>query len=378
MSPEIAALVVAAIGRDGDLAGTGGMAGVGVELPVVGPLSATGGLRAGGFADPSFGADARLGARLRLGDAGMLAPGVYAEAGAGLFPSLEPRVWAGADVGVPVGPVELRIGFAWQFLDSAQGAEVRLGAVSRRRPKTAAPANVVEAPPASAVDTRTVWMPHPVCDFVPVSEVAALTDVPSTTDVRVDAPGKISAQTSLDQAATVALVAEPSQGGVVIAATYGDVVRVGKVVLPVPESSALVLTAPEGPFEAEVTGGGRSVRVEGAVVDGYALWLRAEPPSLTRVRFELGSTALSAAARGEINRLALRRGDQVYEVRGGFSPEGDLEANRELARRRAEVVRDALVASGVPSATVIVGEPIDPSSTNPEDDRVALVQPRAP
>lgn len=377
MSPEIAALVVAAIGRDGDLAGTGGMAGVGVEVPVVGPLSATGGLRAGGFADPSFGADARLGARLRLGDAGVLAPGVYAEAGAGLFPTLEPRVWGGADVGVPVGPVELRIGFAWQFLTSAQGAEIRLGVVSRRQPKPPTPVTV-EAAPAPTIDPRMVWMPHPVCDFVPVADVAALTDVPPTTDVRVDAPGKISAQTSLDQAATVALVAEPSQGGVVIAATYGDVVRVGKVVLPVPESSALVLTAPEGPFEAEVTGGGRIIRLEGAVVDGYALWLRAEPPSLTRVRFELGSTALSFAARGEINRLALRRGEQIYEVRGGFSPEGDLDANRELARRRAEVVRDALVASGVPPAAVMVGEPVDPSSTNPEDDRVALIQPRAP
>lgn len=79
----------------------------------------------------------------------------------------------------------------------------------------------------------------------------------------------------------------------------------------------------------------------------------AEPAAdftLEGLAFASGSAQLTADARAQLEEaaawLAGEPGD--FEVRGHTDGAGDAEANRALSRRRAEAVRDALVAMGLP------------------------------
>jgi outer membrane protein OmpA-like peptidoglycan-associated protein len=159
--------------------------------------------------------------------------------------------------------------------------------------------------------------------------------------------------------------------------TPGDRVRIGATTLPITDTQAVVITAPAGPFEAVVEGGGRTTLVEGAVADGYVLWLRAAAPSPTTVRFGPNSARVDATSLATIRTLAAARGGYGFDLRGGYSSEGDRVVNEALANARAQAVRDALVAAGVPSTAVSVLPPAAPTGEANEDDRIATIVPRS-
>ncbi len=362
VEPVVAVSVTAsgAVGRDGELPGTGGVLGLGVE-GTLGRVGLEAHARSGVFADLHVGADAFAAARFWVTppalDTGL---SLFAGAGAGVVPVVTPRVWVGADFAWwRARAVSGRAGVAYQVLDVGEaGAELHLSLVWQPGARRATPTPVVEAPPPPAlpeVDPRMVWAPHPICAWVPAASAATtLADAPAGLPLRLEAPGTLPADVTREDAATTVLVAAPVQGGVVVAGTHGDLLIVRDGTLAIPTSGAAVLTAAEGAFTATVVGGGRSATVEGAVVDGFVLWLHADPAPTEVVPFALDDATVDAPSRVVLARLARHRGDHRYEVRGGYSPEGDRARNTALADRRADAVRDELIAAGVPADRVAV------------------------
>jgi outer membrane protein OmpA-like peptidoglycan-associated protein len=100
-------------------------------------------------------------------------------------------------------------------------------------------------------------------------------------------------------------------------------------------------------------GDGCTDRGAGVTVGGDAFTLRGP------ARFGRGAATISEALRGQLAQVALHlrtaalRGRTVV-IRGLADAAGDTEANRALARSRAEAVRDALTAAGVSEARVEV------------------------
>jgi outer membrane protein OmpA-like peptidoglycan-associated protein len=79
--------------------------------------------------------------------------------------------------------------------------------------------------------------------------------------------------------------------------------------------------------------------------------------------FDPGSAVLRPADVERLERLAAavswwmrQRSGRAIAVVGHASPEGSLEANRRLRIERAEAVRVALVAGGVPEEKILVEE----------------------
>jgi outer membrane protein OmpA-like peptidoglycan-associated protein len=73
------------------------------------------------------------------------------------------------------------------------------------------------------------------------------------------------------------------------------------------------------------------------------------------VLFPVGSSALSDVGRGKIREIAqvlTQYPDSDVFVRGYTSSEGEDQMNFELSQRRAEVVRNELIADGVDAARV--------------------------
>lgn len=372
------------LGRAGDDAGLGGALGVAGELGLGRGFAAEAKVRGGAYADGHRGADALLGLRAWLKPASEpLSFAVVGLVGATVVPDPAPQAWLGLDLGVDSDrPVSFRAGLAGQLLslgsDSVLGAGSPVAAEAHialvwRPHREVTPVVIAPAPPPSA---RVVWVPHPVCAWVPVDQLSTvLGDLPGETPVWVTEPGLLPGGSSLARAGGAALVKESVQGAVVVGGAGGDRVRVAGTDLAVGDSRGVVLTVPPGSVRADVTGGGRSAVVEGAVADGYVLWLRAPAPEPVSVRFAQGSSTLDDRAVAEVRTLAERRGGAAYEVRGGYSSEGDPIANAALATARAEAVRAALVAAGVPSEHVRVTAAA-PIVGDTEASRVAIVTPR--
>ena len=81
--------------------------------------------------------------------------------------------------------------------------------------------------------------------------------------------------------------------------------------------------------------------------------------NLPIVHFALGSSALNADNRAAIETAAAAiRNDGVRVALTGFTDRtGNLQANEALAQRRAETVRDALVAAGAPAGSIEMRPP---------------------
>ncbi len=77
------------------------------------------------------------------------------------------------------------------------------------------------------------------------------------------------------------------------------------------------------------------------------------------VYFESGSATLDATARGMLAKLAgeLAGGTKRVAISGYTDRHGDYAANVDLAKRRAQAVRDALAAGGVPDARLQMRPP---------------------
>jgi type IV pilus biogenesis protein CpaD/CtpE len=70
--------------------------------------------------------------------------------------------------------------------------------------------------------------------------------------------------------------------------------------------------------------------------------------------------------------------DRRYRLQGSYSPEGDEVANQRLAVRRAEAVRDLLVARGLDPARLEL-LPVSPlPSDDPAASRVVVVSSTGP
>ena len=227
----------------------------------------------------------------------------------------------------------------------------------------------VPVPPDT--DDAVVWLPSPTCGWTPLDS-DALSQVPGDQPVQVARPGYLPVTVPAREAASADLQPAPRQGSLVVLVHPGDTVRVASQPVGVSDGAA-ILNAPVGPFDAVVRGGGRRWEASGAVAEGYATWLRVPgAPDPHVFTFAVGSTAVrdSTLVRG----LADDRGAWTYHIAGSYSPDGALEANLRLARLRAEAVRAALVAAGVPADALTVGDPEPPAAglTAAEQRRVVV------
>jgi len=271
--------------------------------------------------------------------------------------------------------LEWTLGVSWA---PGQGA-LEEEAVAEEAPAEAPPVEepAAEAPPAALVEPEDalVWAPHPICRWVPGAELEALrAEVGEDFPLRVTAPGHLPSLVEGD--GDVSLQAAPPQGALVIVASAGDALTAGGASIPVGGDGLAVLNAPEGPIEIVIEGAGRRASYDLAVGSGYGIWLRAPPVEPRRVLFPVGGAALSAAEAEALAPLADHPGGYAYTVVGSFSPEGALEANLARARQRAEAVRDALIAAGLPPERALAAEPAEPEpGLTPAQQRSVQIRP---
>jgi outer membrane protein OmpA-like peptidoglycan-associated protein len=104
------------------------------------------------------------------------------------------------------------------------------------------------------------------------------------------------------------------------------------------------------------------------------VWLQVddEPPLEHFVRFAQGRDRLVPEAEATVVALGSALGAWRMEVRGGYSPEGSLAANEALAQQRAEAVRAALLAAGVPDERIVVVPPAPPDPDHTVDEQRAV------
>ena len=211
-----------------------------------------------------------------------------------------------------------------------------------------------------------VWVPHPVCEWVPVSESEAwLAMLPADAQVSVSAPGFLAQTLTLDGDLEVALQPAPPQGGVVVIARPRDKVLIGAEVVQPAEDGVATATVPEGTHTVVVIGGGRRYEDEAALVSGYAVWVRAADPEPLTAYFTAGASTLSGDMRQAVSDMGVNAGDWTFEVQGSYSPEGSVQANETLAQRRAESVSALLQASGVESSHIRVLPAAPPTADDP-------------
>jgi hypothetical protein len=247
-----------------------------------------------------------------------------------------------------------------------------------RRPVRVAPAPVVEISPPEAL----IWLPHPWCAWVKAEELPGLlAAVPPEAEIVITAEGRLPAVVRVTPGADlqVQLDEAPHQGALVILTDPADTIRIENHALALGKDGTLLANLPEGPVTLEVTGGGRTLHQELAVAEGWATWLRIPPPGPQTVLFPVDSSRLDAAARALVAALASRRGSWRYRLEGSWSTEGEEERNTSLGRNRAEAVRDALLAAGVPPEALVMGPPTPPPVGPPlPGQRVCRVFPLPP
>jgi hypothetical protein len=193
-----------------------------------------------------------------------------------------------------------------------------------------APVSVAPAAPSSA---GRVWVPHPVCDWVPADEAEAL----------LAALGpEVANQAPHVHAADEAAAPSSALGGVVIVAAPGDTLAVGAITVDTGGDGTAVIASAEGPVVIDVSGGGRAARIEGEVSGGYTVWLRAPLPA----DVVLIGGAVDAAA---LTPLVALRGRHRYEIVARWLAGEDPLA----ARARAEAVSAWLIREGLPPSAVV-------------------------
>lgn len=327
------------------------------------------------------------GPRVFIGDPLDQVVSVFARGGLGLQEQVGPAVHGGLSVdlerGARVRP-RLSLGYVYSPADPNR-LLLQVGAVLGRR---ALPVpEVEEAPllgsvpadrPAVATPERgMLWVPDPVCTWLPIEEANAKVEELSLT---LTAPSVVSERLLRAPDAPVEPVFVPTTdtarpGRVVVVTSDADQVLVGEEEVQV-EGGVGIGSPGTGMTWVEVRGGGRSLRVPVFAVERNAIWLPVDGPSSQRIGFQAGSSTLAPDALGTLGRLAELRGAWAYQVRGSYSVEGDLQTNRRLAMLRAETIRQALLDAGVPPGSVQVAEPLIPDeNASPEDQRAAHVIP---
>ncbi|MCB9680319.1 MAG: hypothetical protein H6733_02530 [Alphaproteobacteria bacterium] len=276
-----------------------------------------------------------------------------------------PLVQAGAAVDLRVTPSwAVRLdGTYLNHLDGPGAGRGGLGVVWSPAPKP--------PPEPEAPDTR-IWLPYPVCAWRDrddaVRYLRALHRVEED-----DAQG--AEDGSGTHGATPAV--PPRLFGVGLP---GDVVTVDGVEHLAGADGVVGVPAVDGFTTVEVRGGGRRVVLTDVlVIDGEATWVRVPAPTPQRLLFDAASAVIRPDEAARVVALAADTGVWRWRVAGSHSVEGTTAANETLARRRAEAVRDALVAAGVPAASIDIAPslPPDPDLTV-EAQRAVVLSPVAP
>lgn len=305
------------------------------------------------FSDPSRPAVSALigaGVSIESGVQGIVSAGAALDLGRRR--GFRPRIEGGYHLQPGPGRwrLSLSAGFAWQ------------------RPPPPEPV-VVEPPPPEPVkiEEGLVWIPEPVCDWVPYDEAAARSEVEPTSVW--DSEGRRPYGES-----TEASSPDPS---LVVAAWPGDEVLVGGAELPTDDRGLAVGHPLPGVVAVFVRGGGRVEELEAVIPDEHALWLAIRPPEPVRVTFPVDVAELDDAARAVVAEVIGNRSDWAFEVRGSHSLEGDPDRNATLATLRARAVADALRKGGVPRSKVILSEALDVAGSDapPEELRAAVIYP---
>ena len=245
--------------------------------------------------------------------------------------------------------------------------EVGLARISLPEPPPPEPTPPPPADPdryAFDPSTAMVWVPHPVCLWVPAPEAPPeLETLPDGQPFRVTASGYLPGDGVVGLTRRVSLVESPPQGALIVVSDHRDVLRVADQVVQPGSDGVTLLKVPEGAVTIEVAGAGGVEVLEGAVASGYALWLRASLHAPQEILFDVSSAELNAAATAEIGRIAANLGEWRVSVAGSFSEEGDRDANLALADARTRSVVDALRRAGVPAERLELGPAVPPDPT---------------
>jgi hypothetical protein len=207
-------------------------------------------------------------------------------------PAPEPIVQVGLAVDLPTRRRWTgRLGAG--FRAGTAGLATALEAGLRWRAPVRPPAPAAPPPdPKVTVDASDakVWIPHPICEWVPPSEAGPLLAAVPDATVEVTAPGHLPAAVPVTPDMAVHLPPAPPQGGLVVVATPGDVVRIAGAELRTGPDGTVVLNVAEGPIALTVDTLGTPATLEGAVASGFTVWLRAPAPAAIRVPFAADST----------------------------------------------------------------------------------------
>lgn len=301
---------------------------------------------------------------------------------------------------VPSAPwVHGAVGFGWQqalaetgalratariHLREAPRGELAVGWIWGRPPEPPPPEpEPVEVPAvdlSQLPEDAEIWIPHPWCYWLSVAEAEALLPtLPPEVRVRIEARSHDAAYATPQTVGGVRLRQATAQGSLLVVAEPGDRIEVGEVEVAPEADGVATISVRAGLVELAVVGGGRRAAYEVSVEDGQALWVRAPAPSRQSVGFGMGSSRLDPAARDQLAQLVRELGDWRLAVEGGFSPEGNREANLALARARAAAVQQALLELGLPPDRVELRPPAVPEGEGPaSSQRVAVIIPLPP
>lgn len=258
---------------------------------------------------------------------------------------------------------ELRYLFSKPDIPGA--GQFALGVAWRPRPQVVEPVEPVAAPVALLAKEwikppdAQVWIPHPVCEWVPAGEIAGVLERLKPEDrIRVVASGYLPAEFTVGGFGPTTLQPAPDQGSLLVVGSPGDLLEVGGRQVPVAADGVVLMSVPQGEVHGVVVGGGRRTPVDAAVGVGTAVWVRVAPPGPIRVDFGKNDTAISEAFGARLAEVAGAAGNWTFMVRGSASPDGNAAHNLVLAEARAKAVAEFLVASGIPRGRVFVAPPM--------------------
>lgn len=229
-----------------------------------------------------------------------------------------------------------------------------------------------------------VWVPEPVCDWMPVDEADSM-----LAEIQAQAQAQASSPKSPESVEVLAasLASEASggnlpfwapesvEGALVVIAHPGDKVFIEGEPVTVDEQGVAMLKREEGLVEIEIASGGQRQVLRAGLVPGHAVWVRAGDPDPDAVYFELNSVSLDAAGRASLREVAENVAGWSFVLQGGYSPEGTLEHNRALAIERARAVSHALQAAGVPEDRIVFLDPPrpDPNRTGRQQRNCRII-----
>ena len=361
----------------------------------------------------------RAGARMFLSPPWTEQGALSLTASAGLAATpLSPLLTVGAAADLPLTHRTLgRIGLEVIATNSAAGLSpvgLRASAglvLPPRAPEPVIITQVVPEPaPAEEVEpfTELVWVPEPICDWLPVDDVdrilAALPTSPArptqsplpTESAALSAESPLPTESaalpaesaapadavpesaaSLPEDAGVALAAaaveqdlpiwspERTTGTLIVLAHPGDRVRINGQEARVSATGVAQMSAEEGRVQIEVLSGGQRQTLQAALVTDSAVWVRVGDPDPTAVFFQLGSSTLTESNQQSIIDIARYAAQWSFVLQGGYSPEGTLEHNRQLAVDRARAVSAALQEAGIPPDRIVYLDPPPPDPNKP-------------